>query len=141
MAVGLGSIAETLKDVVGDLSSLDVTTFTGDINVVVKSEEVATGKDAKGEIVKTKKHVIQWDQFMNTALGKDPADVNVKVTGDMQLVLATHVKIDGDAIHFVTSKEIPDYVLKTHGEAVKNGLEYRNQIINFLGGKVAGLLD
>lgn len=139
MAVGLGSIAETLKDVVGDLSSLDVTTFTGDIKAVVKTEQVETGKDDAGNIVTEEKHVIEWDRFMDTALGQDPA--GEEVTGEMNLILATHVKIDGDATHFVTSNEIPDYVLKTHGEAVKNGLEYRNQIINFLGGKIAGILD
>lgn len=140
MAIGLGKIAETLKDVVGDLSSLDVTTFTGEISAVIESTDVETGKTGEdGKPKLEKKNTIQWDRFMDTALGKDPAGVEVK--GNMSLVLATHVKIDGDATHFVTSKEIPDYVLKTHGEVVKNGLEYRNQIINFLGGKVAGLLD
>ena len=138
MAIGLGEIAETLKGVVGDLSSLDVTTFTGDINAVVESQNVVTGKDDDGNTTTTKKHVIKWDQFMDTALGENVDGGAVE--GNMHLTLATHVKIDGDATHFVTSKEIPDYVLKTHGEAVKNGLEYRNQIINFLGGKVAGLL-
>lgn len=139
MAVGLGSIAETLKDVVGDLSSLDVTTFTGDIKAVVKTKQVETGKDAEGNILTAEKRVIEWDSFMDTALGQAPADVEVE--GELNLSLATHVKIDGDATHFVTSNEIPDYVLKTHGEAVKNGLEYRNQIISFLGGKIAGLLS
>jgi|GEM_PF-900558 len=139
MAVGLSSIAETLKDVVGDLSSLDVTTFTGDIKAVVKTEQLEAGKDADGNIVTAPKHVIEWDRFMDTALGQDPAGVDVE--GEMKLILATHIKIDGDATHFVASNEIPDYVLKTHADAVKNGLEYRNQIINFLGGKIAGLLD
>lgn len=109
---GLKSIAATLENAVGDLSSLEVTTYTGDIELVSQG-----GK-------------IQWDQIPTQA------EANVKV----HLTLATKINIDGDAMHFVSSAEIPKYVLDTHAEAVRNGSEYRTQIINFLAGKVAGLL-
>lgn len=109
---GLSGLADSLKKVGGDLASLEVITYTGDIKLVFKDK------------------ILNWDEIATKAT----TDVN------MQLALATKVGIDGDATHFVTSSEIPEYVLTTHAEAVRNGSEYRTQIINFLAGKVAGLL-
>ena len=110
---GLREISETLKNAVGDLTSLEVTTYTGDVKLVSQG-----GK-------------IQWDKILTQA----DAEVEVNLT------LATKIEIDGDAIHFVSSTEIPKYVMDTHSEAVRNGSEFRTQIINFLAGKVAGLLN
>ncbi|MFM2483350.1 hypothetical protein [Celerinatantimonas sp. YJH-8] len=109
---GLSAMAETLKTAVGDLASLEVMTYTGSISAVVK--------DGK----------FQWDKLLPDG----------DTTADIHLLLATKIDIDGDATHFVASGEIPQFMLDTHAEAVRNGSEYRTQIINFLVGKVSGII-
>jgi hypothetical protein len=111
---GLTEVANTLKEAAGDLAKLSVTTYTGDINLVLKDD----GK-------------VDFDKLLTQA--KTNADINV--------ALATEINIDGDATHFIAKGEIPPYILTTHADAVKNGSEYRTQIISFLGGKVAGLFS
>lgn len=121
-AKGLAAIAGKLKEVVGDLQSLEVLTFSGDVKLVYK-------KEGQGDNTKIN---FDWSQIATSAT---EADV------DMNLMLATKVEIDGDSTHFVTKGEIPEFILKTHVDAVKAGSEYRSQVINFLAGKVAGILS
>lgn len=118
---GLAAIAKQLKEVAGDLQSLEVLTFSGNVKLVYKTE--GQGEDAKT--------IFDWSEMQKIAATE----------ANMHLMLATKVEIDGDSSHFVTSGEIPEFILKTHVDAVKAGSEYRSQVINFLAGKVAGILS
>lgn len=122
MATGLKSIADTLKKATGDLATLQVETYTGKL----------------GAVLNTDKTEIDWSNIFASAV---MPEVEGQVEGHVNLVLATQVKFDGDATHFVADGEIPEYILKTHADAVKNGSEYRSEIVTFLAGKVAGILD
>lgn len=113
---GLKKIGETLKEAVGDLTSLEVVTYTGNMGAALDPQ---TGK-------------VKWDELIPKA-----ADDG----SDIKIALATKINIDGDATHFVQTGDIDDYILTTHAEAVKNGSEFRAQVIDFLGGKIAGILS
>lgn len=116
---GLSGLVETLNEAFGDLSTLDVTTYTGNVDVAFSGEGDNRSLDLDA-------------LFRNAS--------QLAIDGGLSLMLATQVNIDGDATNFVAKGEIPEYIIRTHSEAVKNGSEFRGQIISFLGEKVAGVL-
>jgi hypothetical protein len=122
---GMKKLAKSLANVVGDLGSLTVETYTGSVQSVIK--------------VEGSKSVIDWENMFNKSV--DGQNNQVTTTGVVKLALATHVNIDGDSRHFVADAELPDYLVQSHAEAVKNSSDYRAMMISLLAERVSSVFD
>lgn len=114
-AKGWKAISESINNAVGDLSSLSVETYTGDLEVIV---------DAKTNKLKL-------DSMLATVRSSDE---NVK--GKLKLVMATLVQIDGDSVNYIAETGVTEALLQTHSSAVKNGSEFRSKVIGLALGKL-----
>jgi hypothetical protein len=97
-----------LANATADLSSLQVYTYSGDVNAVLNS-------DGNG---------IAWDQLFTKS----------KVTnGTLKLVAATKVQFDGDTYNFQTSEKLDglDTLLQIHEQSVQNSRMARQSLIQF----------
>lgn len=90
---------ESLKEVVCDLTSLEVQTYTGDLKAVVDTSQQLT--DFEGILNK------------------------VKSSGTLKLVYVTKINFDGDGIVLVPETSPPDHIQEAHNAAVKAGHEVR----------------
>jgi hypothetical protein len=115
-AKGWQAISSTIGEAVGDLASLSVETYTGDLEVIV---DTTTNK-------------IKYDSMMATARSNEAA-----VKGKLKLALATHIKIDGDSVNFISETGVTEALIQTHASAVKNGSEFRSKIIGLALGKLS----
>ena len=106
-------ILEDVKKGIKDLATLEVVTLTGDIKSLISE---------KGEI--------PWD----TLIKKSKA-----AQGSIQLVAATHTKIDSDTVQFVTSSTLEnmDYLIRIHEAAVQSARENRQAVIEFVKGFIS----
>ena len=116
-AKGWSAISETLNNALGDLGTLSVETYIGNVKNIVNNE----------------KNGINWDSMLSDAVS---AIEGAKGSANVKLALATYIMIDGDAKNFITEGSIPSYVLETHASAVKNGSEFRAKIIGLALGKL-----
>lgn len=116
MAKGWTAISASINEAIGDLASLSVETYTGELEVIVDAD----------------KNTLKWDSMLATARSSDD---NVK--GKLKLVLATHVKIDGDSINFIAETGVTEALIETHSSAVKNGSEFRSKVIGLALGKLS----
>lgn len=115
--MSLKDLAATLKDAVGDLSSLNVETYTGTISFKVDGNKTE----------------IDWSKMFQEAMKEDGK-------GTAELLMASRFEIDGDAKLFVSSSDIPAKIEQAHNNAVITGSEVRAEIIDFLWGSVDDLL-
>lgn len=108
----LENALDSLGNAIKDLSSLDVTTLSGDITAIYATQQ--------GE----------FDlQSVLTELSKTDSTLRGKV----YVVASTHLSIDQDATQFVKADLKPEEqsLVKTHLETVKTSLEARNSFLNF----------
>lgn len=113
---------ESLKNAIGDLSSLEVQTISGTLEGIMTANNTA-GKPASGG------SVIDWEKAIKAAKG----------SGNVQLVLATKINFDGDATQFIRQGEIPQYMLDAHAEALIAGKATRQELLNLAVNTVKGL--
>jgi hypothetical protein len=93
-----------LKNAVGDLTSLEVQTYVGEIDVVVDG---ATGSASFEDSLK-----------------------QAKTEGKITLQLVTKLNFDGDGIVLVPSSAPADYIQQAHGTALKAGNDVRQGLIS-----------
>ncbi len=101
----LKSALEGIKDAVVDLSTLEVSTYTGDLS--------ATAADNA-----------KWKSFASAIKGDDQT-----VGGTFQLRLYTFISPDGDARLYRSSDEPSAALVAAHESAVKAGIETRASIV------------
>lgn len=98
----LSEAFDKLKDGIKDVSSLEVMSFSGDINVVIND-----------------KNAIDWEKLLETS----------QTQGNVNLMLASEFKADGDAMLFAASSEIDENIRKAHAEAIIAGQKVRNDLM------------
>lgn len=97
-----------LANATADLSSLQVYTYSGDVNSVLTA-------DGGG---------IDWDQLFT----KSKAN-----SGTLKLVAATKVQFDGDTVNFQTSEKLEriEEMLRLHEQSVNNSRMARQSLVQF----------
>ena len=91
---------------IGDLSTLDVVSYTGNLTATIQGTE--------GDI-------IDWKKLVKEAK---------KTNGSATLVLASHFNFDGDATLFSTTGQIPTDIRAAHNEAVELGKQIRGELFD-----------
>ena len=112
---GKGSLENalsTLKDAVVDLTSLEVQTYTGDLDVVIEELTDTTNFE---EILK-----------------------KVKAQGKLKLRYVTKINFDGDGLVLVPETAPPDHIREAHNAAVKAGHDTRMGLLTLFS-EVTGL--
>lgn len=112
---GIEGAFEKLKNALGDLSSLEVQTYTGDISAITPHDAAQSG-------------AVNFEQYLASL----PTSANLK------LVRVTKMNFDGDAFNLVPETSPPQHVLDVHDAAVKAGLEVRAGLLDLFG-KVFGI--
>jgi len=107
---------EKLGDAIDDLSSLEVLTFTGDMQVSIQG-------DGAGNL-------IDWDKLVAEA----------KPDGTVKLVLASKFEADGDAKLFKTLGDVDPSIRAAHDEAVRAGQQVRKDLMELFGSTVQSLV-
>jgi hypothetical protein len=92
-----------LELLVEDLAELQVVTLQGELTTVVSKDEGS---------------LIDWTELLK----------NAKTGGQVKLVAATHIKIDGDTQLFVATNA-PESLKKAHLEATVAAQEYRSGLV------------
>jgi len=93
----------TLKDTMCDLTSLEVQTYTGNLDAAVTDQVGST----------------KFEEILE----------KVKVSGTLKLVAVTKINFDGDGLVLVPTQVLPDYVRDAHDAAVAAGLEVREGLL------------
>ena len=114
--MALNDAFENLRKAAGDLSSLDVVSFTGKLKAEIYSKD--------------EKNIIDWKLFAKEA----------KKEGVIKLKLASHYNYDGDATLFEEEGEIPDTLRTAHNEAVKAGQQIRKDLLDLFADTVRKLV-
>ena len=103
--MALKNALQEIKDLVVDLATLEVETYTGDLSAKTGSEQ-------------------DWKSF--TALIREG---NATAGGDFHLRLYTYIGPDGDTRLYRSQEDPPQGLIDTHTAAVKAGIETRASII------------
>ena len=98
-----------IGDVLEDLSSLEVQTLTGSLDVTVTDGKL--------------------DNF-ETLLEKS------NTAGHLKLRAVTRMMCDGDAINLVPEEDYPEHIQNVHAAAVKAGIDTRHGLLSLFGGMV-----
>ncbi|RDV25575.1 hypothetical protein DXV75_09810 [Alteromonas aestuariivivens] len=114
-AQGWEGIKDSLQNAVGDLATLSVETYTGELSVAVNSDNKS----------------LKWSDLLSLTQSEDAT-----IKGKLKLVLATQVNIDGDAKNFIASSGVTEALIEAHSAAVRNGSEFRAKIIGLAVGKL-----
>ena len=114
--MGLSEAFAKLGEAIGDLSSLDVQSFTGTLDATVQGEGG---------------NIIDWKKLVAAA----------KAEGNISLVLASHFNFDGDATLFAASGEISADLQAAHDEAVMAGQQIRQDLFEFIADSGKNLLN
>ncbi|MBU0699622.1 MAG: hypothetical protein KKE59_09410 [Proteobacteria bacterium] len=101
--MSLNDALNSLKNAVGDLSSLEVQTYVGEIDVVIDGITDSTDFEASLQKAKTNGHI--------------------------KLTLVTKLNFDGDGIVLVPSSAPADYIQQAHDAALKVGDDVRKGLI------------
>ncbi|MEM9823651.1 MAG: hypothetical protein AAF985_21375 [Bacteroidota bacterium] len=106
-------IAGQIKDAVVDFTTLEVTTLTGDVNQIIKTD---SSKKTKIDV--------------SNILGK----LKGSAKGNVSLVAFTQINFDQDTINFIKSDLGEDEIqlFKIHQEAVASAHNGRNGFLSFL---------
>ena len=89
----------TLKETMCDLTSLEVQTYTGNLDVAVTDQIGST----------------KFEDILE----------KVRIAGTLKLVAVTKINFDGDGKVLVPPQAMPDHVRDAHDAAVAAGLEVR----------------
>jgi len=111
MTGALGKIGEVLED----LSSLEVQTYSGSIDVAI---DTALGDNGKLKSI---------SDLLASAKATD---------NDLQLRVVTKMMCDGDAINLVPENDFPEHIQNVHAAAVKAGIDTRHGLLSLFGGMV-----
>lgn len=103
---GIKGVMEDFVDGVKDLTSLEVQSYTGTLEVALKGDE--SGLD--------------WEKLLEKA--KAP-------NSKLKLALATKIDLDGDATQFQSSDPFPESLRVAHAEALRAGQQVRSDIATF----------
>lgn len=103
--MSLKSAFNKLGETIGDLSSLEVNTFSGEITAVIHAD---TG------------NILDWEKLIEAS--RDTG-------GEVSLQLASKFNFDGDANLFVANTEIPDEIRAAHDGAVRGGQQVRRDLM------------
>lgn len=108
---------ENLANGVEDLTSLEVFTYTGEVNAVLN-------KEGDG---------IAWDELFSKSKANE---------GTLQLVAATRVQFDGDTQNFQTSGNVARLteMLQVHEQSVNNSRLARQSLVQFFSGNLLNLV-
>ena len=98
---------DQLKNAVGDLTSIEVQTYVGEIDVVVDG---VTGSTSFEDSLK-----------------------NAKQDGKIALSLVTKINFDGDGLVLVPSSAPADYIQEAHDAALLAGNDVRQGLIALFG--------
>ena len=101
--MSLSEALENLKKAIGDLTSIEVQTYVGDIKVAV--DELADSTSFEDTLIKAKQ------------------------SGNIKLSLVTKINFDGDGIVLVPDSSPADYIQKAHDSALKAGNDVRQGLI------------
>jgi hypothetical protein len=101
----LKNALETISEVVSDLTSLEVQTYTGNLDVVAK--------DLKG--------TTNFEAILNS--------VKTTANGNLTLRYVTKISIDGDGLVLVPETTSPNHVQDAHAAALKAGHEVRQGLL------------
>ncbi|OIO71884.1 MAG: hypothetical protein AUJ57_06465 [Zetaproteobacteria bacterium CG1_02_53_45] len=108
MATGLKGAMERLKNVAGDLASLEVQTYTGTVSVQT---------DGQGKLV-------DFEKYLEA----------VQTQGNgLKLVAVTKMNFDGDAINLVPEDAFPEHIQNAHDSAIRAGIETRQGLLQLFG--------
>ena len=94
-----------LKTAVGDISSLDVKSYSGTLTANIHGDNDGS--------------IIDWEKLVSAAKEEQ---------GSVSLKLASHFNFDGDATLFVADSEIPTDLRAAHDDAVKAGQQIRSDL-------------
>ena len=111
---GLGGALSGLRNAIGDLTSLEVNTYIGDLSAVV---------EPGGDL-----NISDFDKLVKGAKG---------ASGNIQLVASTKINFDGDCKQYFDRNTMPSHVVEAHAVALQSGQEVREGIIKLF----TGLLD
>lgn len=117
----------SLKEAVGDLSSLEVQTISGSLTGIVTANP--TGNAANNS-PSSGGSIIDWKKAIKSA----------KASGKVELVLATKINFDGDATQFVKEGEISEHMLNAHKAALDAGKTIREELLKLAVNTVKDLL-
>ena len=101
----LKNALETISEVISDLTSLEVQTYTGNLDVVAKDLKGTTNFEAILKSVKT------------------------TTNGNLKLRYVTKINIDGDGLVLVPETASPNHVQDAHAAALKVGHEVRQGLL------------
>ncbi len=105
--MSLQGALDSLKKAAGDLASLEVQTYVGEIDVVIDGVDDAT----------------DFEKSLKQAKSNDK----------IKLTLVTKLKFDGDAFVLVPASAPADYVQQAHNAALKAGDDARKGLIALFG--------
>ena len=101
----LKNALETISEVISDLTSLEVQTYTGNLDVVAEDLKSTTNFEAILNSVKT------------------------TANGNLKLRYVTKINIDGDGLVLVPETASPNHVQEAHAAALKVGHEVRQGLL------------
>jgi hypothetical protein len=101
----LKNALETISEVVSDLTSLEVQTYTGNLDVVAK------------DLIGTS----NFEDILNS--------VKTTANGNLTLRYVTKISIDGDGLVLVPETTSPNHVQDAHAAALKAGHEVRQGLL------------
>jgi hypothetical protein len=101
----LKNALETISEVVSDLTSLEVQTYTGNLDVVAK------------DLIGTS----NFEDILNS--------VKTTANGNLTLRYVTKISIDGDGLVLVPETTSPNHVQDAHTAALKAGHEVRQGLL------------
>lgn len=104
MAEPLHKALEGLRDVLCDLTSIEVQTYVGDLNLLVQGETNPTNLEKLLELGKT--------------------------SGKLNLTLVTKINFDGDGFVLLPTSATPDYIQNAHNAALKAGNDVRQGLLS-----------
>ncbi len=106
---------ESIGDFLEDMSSLEVQTYTGSIDVAV---DTALGDDGKLKSI---------TDLLAAAKATD---------NNLKLCAVTKMMCDGDAINLVPEGDFQEHIQKVHAASVKAGIDTRHGLLALFGGMV-----
>jgi hypothetical protein len=101
-------IFKKLENVVADVATLNVQTFTGDFTALVEG--------ARGKSIEELNQII----------------AGATKTGTLSLAMSTRVELDGDTLHFI-GNGATETAVRAHHEAVRAAQEYRAALLQAFG--------
>jgi len=106
---------ENLKTVACDLTSLEVQTYIGNLEVAVKG----------------KKGTTDFEKILE----------EVRAKGNLKLAAVTKINFDGDGFVLVPEVPMPDHAQKAHDTAVKAGQDVRAGLLELFSSMTGLIID